>query len=151
MKATTLYCLAFVLVILIGLAIYPRAITGDYATVTIDKIEITSDGRVDISYSGKCSSGHYISSVYIEEGRPASEGGGISGSIGLGYPVAFKVEQDRWSPSRVENLKDQLQIREGGEYVITSDEPLVLFNLDAELGRHNKGILKLARQDSFKF
>ncbi len=151
MKPTLLYSLALIGIFAVGLMVYPRVITGDYAKIQIDKIEITPDGRIDVSYSGIRTSGSYLTGVSIEQGRPPRESGSISGEIGLGYPRQCREEDIRWSPPVVQDLSQHLLVKEGEAYEIKIDQPLILFDMAPQKGRHNKGTIKLVRQDSCRF
>ena len=151
MKKTLLCCFAFTLLVLGGIATYPRAITGDYAKVRIDKIDIDPDGRIDVSFSGVRTSGSYVAEIFEEQGRPSRTASSVSGEIGLGYPSKFQTEECRWSPSQVANLEEHLLIKEGDERLITPSNPWVIFDLEPQSGRHNRGMLKLVRQESCQF
>ena len=151
MKRPLIASFAFISLIGMVFLVFPRALTGDYAKVHVDKIEIFPDGRIDVSFSGVCSSGSFLEPIYHEPGRPVHGSGGMSGEIGFGFPHPVMISGNRWSPSEVENLAKKLFIKEGQTYLVKNGKPLVLFDLDPQTGRHNKGLLKLTRQKSCLF
>ena len=150
MRVFAVFVASVILTVMVCLIALPRLITGDYAEIRINNIEFTSDGRFDIQYSGTCTSGHFVRGEHEALNRPMFYDGSASGQTGFGYPHTLQSES-RWSPSQVPDIESKLLVSEGETYRIEINDPLVLFDLERQAGRSNRGVLALVRQKSCQF
>jgi hypothetical protein len=148
-----------VTILLLGggtVVLFPKLVTGDYARITVDYIQINAEGEAGLAYPGTQSSGTWVTERFLVDGQGEPP---LSGRDSGGFPpwpescpgtltfTLFDV-RDRAAGKRVPEraeLAERMTVTVGETYVVRPGRPLTVFRFTDSHGRVHEGQIEVWR------